>query len=73
MRGKELVMRVIKYAVCMACTGTLLFASCATSPEAEQRRLDQQASIAEILSQSLDDPEYGAPRRCLADSQFIGW
>ena len=48
----------------------LLLVGCATSPEAEQQRLQQQASIAEILSQPLDPAEYGEVKRCLSDMDF---
>ena len=63
-------MNAVKYTVCMACTAALLAASCAVSPEAEERRLEKQASIADILSQPLDTAEYGEPKRCLADHEF---
>ncbi len=56
--------------VSMACVASLLLASCAVSPEAENRRLQQQASIAEILSQPLDPAEYGVTKRCLSETEY---
>lgn len=63
-------MDAAKLVVTMACTASLLLASCATSPGAEDRRRQQQASIAEILSQPLDPAEYGETRRCLSESDY---
>ena len=59
-----------KTLVCAALAASLLLAGCATSPEAEQQRLQKQASIAEILSQPLDPTEYGEVKRCLSDMDF---
>ena len=63
-------MRASKTLVSIACTTTLLIAGCASSPEAEERRLEKQASIADILSQPLDPAEYGEVKRCLADVEY---
>jgi hypothetical protein len=63
-------MDAAKLVVCMACTASLLLASCAVSPEAENRRLQKQASIAEILSQPLDPAEYGETKRCLSETEY---
>ena len=48
----------------------LLTAGCAVSPEVEQRRADIDASIAEILSQTIDVDTYGEPKRCLSNIEF---
>ena len=56
--------------VCMACTASLLLASCAVSPAAEERRLQKQASIAEILSRPLDPAAYGETKRCLSETEY---
>ena len=59
-----------KTLICLALAASLLLVGCATSPEVEQQRLQQQASIAEILSQPLDPAEYGEVKRCLSDMDF---
>jgi len=61
-----------KTLVCVACALFLFTAGCATSPEAEQRRLDREASIAEILNQPLA-AEYGEVKRCLSDVEYRGF
>ena len=48
----------------------LALAACATSPEDEQRRLDMEADIDEILSYELDETEVGVPSACLSEYQF---
>jgi len=58
---------------CLACAASLFAAGCATSPEAESRRLEKQASITEILNQSLDPAEYGEVKRCLSDVEYRGF
>ena len=63
-------MDAVKFVTCMACTASLLVASCAVSPEAESRRLQNQASIAEILNQPLDPAEYGETKRCLSETEY---
>ena len=63
-------MAAARIIVGMTCTVSLLVASCATSPEAEQRRIQTQASIAEILSQPLDPAEFGETKRCLSDVEY---
>ena len=63
-------MDAVKIIVGVTCTVSLLIASCATSPEAEERRLQKEASIAEILSQPLDPAEYGETKRCLSDAEY---
>ncbi len=66
-------MDALKLIVGMTCTVSLLVASCATSPEAENRKLQKQASIAEILSQPLDAAEYGETKRCLTETEHRGY
>jgi hypothetical protein len=56
--------------VYMTCVGLLFVAGCAASPLEEQRRLEKEADIAEILSYPLDPLEYGEPSRCLSDMQY---
>lgn len=48
----------------------LLLAGCATSPEAESRRQEKEASINEILAQPLDPTEFGETKRCLSDHEY---
>lgn len=48
----------------------LLFAGCATTPEAEQRRQDVESDIDEILSLQLDPDEYGETKRCLSEHEY---
>ena len=63
-------MSASKYALTMACVAFLLFAGCATSPEAESRRQAIEADIGEILSVPLDPAEFGETKRCLADHEY---
>jgi hypothetical protein len=63
-------MDAVKFIVGMTCTVSLLIASCASSPEVQERNLQKQASIAEILSQPLDPAEYGETKRCLSDVEY---
>ena len=63
-------MSAIKYAITMAFAALLLLAGCATSPEAESRRLAIEADIESILSQPLDAAEFGEPKRCLSDMDY---
>ena len=64
-------MKAVRSAISLACTAILLCASCAVSPEAEERRLAIEADIADILSMQLDPAEYGATRRCLSDADYL--
>lgn len=59
--------------ICITCIASFFIAGCAISPEAENRRLEKQASIAEILSQQLDPAEYGGVKRCLSDVDYRGF
>jgi hypothetical protein len=63
-------MSAIKYAITMAFAASLLLAGCATSPEAESRRLAIEADIDSILSQPLDAAEFGETKRCLSDMEY---
>ena len=56
-------------------TGTIVavllaLAACATSPVDEQRRIDMEADIDEIMSYELDETEFGDARNCLSDTQY---
>lgn len=48
----------------------LLIAACASSPEAEQRRLEREAAVDDVLSYKLDPAEFGETKRCLSDAEF---
>ena len=63
-------MNAVRSVVFTACTVVLLCASCAVSPEAEERRLATEAEIAHILSIELDPAEYGETKRCLSDAEY---
>ena len=63
-------MRASRYASLLALAALLLLAGCATSPEAESRRLAIEADINEILSVQLDPAEFGGTKRCLSESQY---
>ena len=63
-------MKAVRSAISLACTAALLCASCAVSPEAEERRLAIEADIAHILSVQPDPTEYGAARRCLSELDY---
>ncbi|HSG96644.1 MAG TPA: DUF6491 family protein [Woeseiaceae bacterium] len=63
-------MGAARNAVYMVSVALLFVAGCAASPLDEQRRLEQEADIAEILSYPLDPLEYGEPSRCLYDAAY---
>ena len=63
-------MGTLHLTVWLAGAALLLLPGCATSPEAENRRLAIQADIEEILSVPLDPAEYGETKRCLSDSEY---
>ena len=63
-------MRAARVLILLTFSAMLLIAACATSPEDEQRRLDREAAINDILSYQLDPVEYGETRRCLSDTEF---
>ncbi len=48
----------------------LASAGCAVSPDVQARRDAVEAEIQEILSQPLDEAQYGTTRRCLSESDF---
>ena len=66
-------MNAVRNVVLTASTAALLCASCAVSPEAEDRRLAQEAEISHILSVELDPAEYGEVKRCLSDHEYSGF
>jgi len=45
-------------------------ASCAVSPEAEERRQRQEEDIQSILSEPIDVEKLGTTKRCLSDHEF---
>lgn len=45
-------------------------ASCAVSPEAEQRRQLMEDEIAAILAEPLDEERYGKTKRCLSEAEY---
>jgi hypothetical protein len=57
----------------LACIASIMLAGCTTSPEAKERDLQKQASIAEILAEPLDPAEFGETQRCLSDAQFSSY
>lgn len=63
-------MHVTRCVIGIACTASLVLASCSTSPEARERELQKQASIDEILSEPLDPAEFGETKRCLSDAEW---
>ena len=48
----------------------LALAACATSPEDEQRRIDMEADIDEIMSYELDKTDFGEAKSCLSKSEY---
>ncbi len=63
-------MRITKLALILACIALLFLVGCATSPEAESRRLAIEADIDAILSQPLDPAGLPEMKRCLADNDY---
>ena len=61
-----------RYAAWTATVALLLLAGCATSPEAESRRLAMEADIQDILSQAVP-AELGTSKRCLSDHEYRGF
>ena len=56
--------------ICTIAASLLAFGGCATSPEEEQRRLDMEADIDEIVGYELDKSEYGEPKHCLSSNEY---
>ena len=54
-------------------TLSIVVASCATSPEVEERRAAVEARIDTILSQPLEEGVPVSAQRCLSDSQYRGF
>lgn len=63
-------MSAYRHAIYVASAVLLLGAACATSPEADNRRLARAAEIDAILSLQPDPAEYGETKHCLADHEF---
>ena len=63
-------MDIRRLTICTLVASCVAFAGCATSPEDEQRRMDMEADIDEILSYELDPLEYGETRKCLSESEY---
>lgn len=63
-------MGTLRLILCLTAAALLLLPGCATSPEAESRRLAIQADIEEILSIPLDPAEFGTTKRCLNDNEY---
>lgn len=53
-----------------ALAAALLLAGCAASPERAEQQARQQEAIDDILSQPLDEEEYGKPRRCISERAY---
>jgi hypothetical protein len=51
-------------------SAALLVTACASSPQDEQRRLEREAAIDDVLSYKLDPAEYGDTKRCLSSMEF---
>ena len=58
-----------RYAAWTAAVALVLLAGCATSPEAESRRLAMEADIQDILNQAIP-AELGTTKHCLADHEY---
>jgi hypothetical protein len=59
-----------RFAICTAIAALFALAACASSPEAESRRMDMEADIDEILSYELDKTEFGDPKNCLFENEY---
>ncbi len=66
-------MDAVRYLIIAACSATVLLAGCATSSETQERELQKQASIAEILNEELDPAEFGETKRCLSDAEYTSY
>ena len=51
-------------------TALFLVVGCGVSPLDEERRLEKQAAIADVLSYQLDPLEYGETKPCLREMEF---
>ena len=63
-------MRAFNKTLYLASAAALLCASCAISPDVENRRQAMEADIAEILSAPLDPAEFGETKRCLSENEY---
>jgi len=55
---------------CAIVAALLALTACASSPVDEQRRLDMEADIDEIMSYELDEAEFGEPKNCLSKHEY---
>jgi len=59
-----------RFALSTIIAALLALAACATSPEDEQRRIDMEADIDEIMSYELDKTEFGEAKNCLSKHEY---
>lgn len=59
-----------RFRVCFILAASLLIGACVSSPLDEQRRLEREQAIDDILSFKLDPAEYGETVRCLSSADF---
>jgi hypothetical protein len=63
-------MGAARYLYLLILSAVLLVAACASSPQDEQRRLERETAVDDVLSYKLDPAEYGESKRCLSDMEF---
>ena len=51
-------------------SAVIFLGGCASSPDAEERRMHMEADIDEIVAYPLDESEVGTPKRCLTNSDY---
>jgi hypothetical protein len=51
----------------------LALAGCATSALEEQKRAEMEADVDEILAYELDPAEYGEPKKCLLNTEYVSY
>jgi hypothetical protein len=66
-------MNHLRFALCAVVTTFLALAGCATSSLEERKRAEMEADVDEILAYELDPAEYGEPRRCLLDAEYVSY
>lgn len=52
---------------------SLALAGCAGSAIDEEKRREMEADVDEILRYELDPAEYGEPKKCLADAEYVSY
>lgn len=62
-----------RFVIRASITTLLALAGCAGSPVDEERRKEMEADIDEIMSYELDPAEYGEPRKCLLESDYLSY